>query len=72
MTGKELRQWREGYSRTPRPAGTRGPLPPGMTQKEAAAKLGCSAKHYQRMETGKMPITERTARMVALLEGGKK
>ncbi len=71
MTGKELKAWREGYKRTPRPEGTRGPQPAGLTQKEAAAKLALSEKHYQRMETGIMPITARTARIIAMLQGGQ-
>jgi len=72
MTGKELRNWRQGFPRSPRAKGTRGPVPAGLTQAEAADKLGCSEKHYQRMETDKMAITPRTARMVEMLQGGRK
>jgi len=72
MTGKELRNWRQGFPRTPRAKGTRGPVPAGLTQAEAAILLGCSEKHYQRMETGIMKITARTATMARLLKVGNK
>jgi transcriptional regulator with XRE-family HTH domain len=40
----------------------------GLTQAQAAQALAITARHYQRLETGKSPINRRVAMLAKLID----